>query len=137
MFLPILCEYLEKKSFDAVAFVPPSTFRQFQLMTALRERFSVVSDLPVIPVQKRYGEIVRQQKHLKKITERLKNADRTFYVPHNEERYGKVLLIDDFVGSGATLNQIAKKMIKQKVSKEVHGIGVMGVEKGFEVVKKV
>ena len=136
-FLPVLLEYAKKGKFDAVAFVPPSASRMFQLMYMLRKRFSTVSDLPIIAVGKQHGDVPQQQKHLGRIVDRLKNADRTFYVRPVKQSYDAVLLVDDFVGSGATMNQVAKKLIRQGAARKVWGIGIVGVRKGFKVVKKV
>ena len=137
-FLSALSAYIEREGFDAVAFVPPSASRRVQLMHILRKRFSAIpGHLPIVKLDKRHGMVVQQQKHLGRIKDRLENADRTFYVRPMKESYNKVLLIDDFVGSGATLNQIAKKLIQQGVAKKVWGIGIVGVRKGFKVVKKV
>ena len=136
-FLPILSEYVRQEAFDAVAFVPPSASRRVQLMHLLRKRFSAVSDLPIIDVRKQHGRVVQQQKHISNIMNRLKNADSTLYIRPASKGYTKVLLIDDFVGSGATLNQIAKKLIRQGAAEVVYGIGIVGVRKGFVVEKKV
>ena len=136
-FIPVLFAYIEKSGFDAVAFVPPSASRRVQLMQILRKRFSTASDLPIVEVEKQHGRVIQQQKHLSDIAKRLKNAERTFYIPYMENACNKVLLIDDFVGSGATMNQIAKKLIRQGVAKKVWGIGIVGVRKGFKVVKKI
>lgn len=55
-----------------------------------------------------------------------------------EKKYRRVLLVDDFVGSGATLNQIAKKIINQGVGEEVCGMTIIGVtEKKFPVVRTI
>ena len=136
-FVPVLLAYIKKGGFDAVAFVPPSASRRVQLMQILRKQFFTASDVPVVEIKKQHGRAIQQQKHLKNITQRLGNAERTFRIPPTEKTYNNVLLIDDFVGSGATMNQIAKKLIQQGVAKKVWGIGIVGVRKGFKVVKKV
>ena len=51
--------------------------------------------------------------------------------------YKKVLLIDDFTGSGATLNIIAKKMKEQYIAENVIGLTITGSMNGFEIVKEV
>ena len=130
-FLPTLVEYVKRVGFDAVAFVPPSASRLFQLMYMLRKRFSSISDLPIISIGKHHGDVPQQQKHLGSIADRLQNADFTFYVRPAKWSYDKVLLVDDFVGSGATMNQIAKKLIQQGAAKKVWGIGIVGVRKGL------
>jgi predicted amidophosphoribosyltransferase len=52
-------------------------------------------------------------------------------------KYNKVLLIDDAVGSGATLNEIAKKIKDLKIAKEVIGLAITGSFKGFDVISEV
>ena len=49
-----------------------------------------------------------------------------------------VLIIDDAVGSGATLNEVAKK-IKKISSKDIKVVGysVVGSFKGFDVISEV
>ena len=136
-FLPVLLTYLKSGEFDAVVFVPPSAPRPFQLMRMLQKRFSGIFDIPIITVGKKHGDVPQQQKHLSNINDRIENADRSFFVRPVDQAYNKVLLVDDFIGSGATMNQIAKKMVRQGVAKKVWGIGIVGVRKGFKVVKKV
>lgn len=50
-----------------------------------------------------------QQKSLKEMRDRILNAEDTMVISHILYNYKKVLIIDDFTGSGATLNVIAKK----------------------------
>jgi len=51
------------------------------------------------------------QKSLKTRAQRIENARNTIFIDDkNIQNYKKVLLIDDFVGSGATLNETAKKL---------------------------
>ncbi|MDE0243333.1 MAG: winged helix-turn-helix transcriptional regulator [Candidatus Kaiserbacteria bacterium] len=140
LFFPALERFVQEKNIDAVAFVPPSASREFQIMSRMKKLFSEMKgDMPIIPLKKKHGETVQQQKNLKYPAERLENADKTFYIPtEGEKAYHRVLLVDDFVGSGATLNQIAKKMISQGVGEEVFGITIIGsMEKKFPVVRKV
>lgn len=48
-----------------------------------------------------------------------------------------LLLIDDAVGSGATLNETAKKLKQMGIAKRVYGFAVVGSLKGFEVIREV
>jgi predicted amidophosphoribosyltransferase len=51
------------------------------------------------------------QKSLKTRKQRIQNARETIVLEENDlSHYTTVLLIDDFVGSGATLNETAKKL---------------------------
>ena len=51
--------------------------------------------------------------------------------------FKKVIIIDDFTGSGATLNILAKKIKQQKIAQEVIGLTITGSMNGFEVVKEI
>jgi predicted amidophosphoribosyltransferase len=53
-------------------------------------------------------------------------------------RYHNILLIDDALGSGATLNEVAKK-IRQKdmCSGKIIGLAITGSFKGFDVISEV
>lgn len=46
-------------------------------------------------------------------------------------------IIDDFTGSGATLNIIAGKCLKQNVAKEVIGLTITGSVNGFDVIREI
>jgi predicted amidophosphoribosyltransferase len=52
-------------------------------------------------------------------------------------KYNKVLLIDDAVGSGATLNETAKKIKDLKIAREVIGLAITGSFKDFAVISEV
>lgn len=65
--------------------------------------------LPQVKVNKIKTPIIIQQKALSKIFERLANARNTFVVPQ-QKRYNHILIIDDAVGSGATINEVAIKL---------------------------
>lgn len=54
-----------------------------------------------------------------------------------QNSYKKILLIDDFVGSGATFNQIATKLKKNGVTKQVYGLALTGSFKDFEIINQL
>lgn len=76
------------------------------------------------------------QKTLSKLEDRIKNASETMMVKEMSLKYKKVILIDDAVGSGATLNEAGKKLKERGVQK-VYGLAIVGSYKGFEVIKEV
>lgn len=119
---------------DAVAFVPHTVKRKIQLMDFLEKKLNL--NLPKVKILKMDGFISVPQKSLQKIEERINNAEHTFSI-HESKKFQKLLLIDDAVGSGATLNQIAKKMKAKKVAKEVFGLSIVGSFKGFDVITDV
>ena len=93
-------------------------------------------NLPSIEIQKIGGIIPVPQKSLNKIEERISNAENTFVVKGNVS-YKNVLLIDDAVGSGSTLNQIAGKIKNKQLAEKVIGVAIVGSFKGFDVITDV
>lgn len=68
--------------------------------------------------------------------ERIRNARNSFAIAETNI-YEHVLLIDDAVGSGATLNQIAEKIKQKGIAKMVSAIAIVGNFKGFDVITDV
>jgi len=131
---PKLDLLLQKEQFDAVGYVPPTIRRETQLMKYLETHLNI--NLPKIKIQKISGIIPVPQKSLNKIEERISNAESTFAI-REAVRYQKILLIDDAVGSGSTLNQIAGKIKQKEIAKSVVGLAIVGSFKGFDVVTDV
>lgn len=124
---------IDKKA-DAVGFVPPTIRREVQIMKFIEEKLNIA--LPVIEIKKISGIIPVPQKSLSKLDERIKNAENTFAV--TEKRIFKhIVLIDDAVGSGSTLNQIAGKIKLKGIAKRITGLAIVGSFKGFDVVTDV
>lgn len=126
---------IDKYHIDAIGFIPPTVMRKTQLMSFISKKIRV--GLPVIPINKYNGLAPVQQKSLKKIEDRILNADKTIVVSGSAQ-YNNVLLIDDVTGSGATLNETAKKLLSQNVAKKVYGFTVTGSAKAndFEVISE-
>ena len=122
---------LKKNNFDAVGFVPPTIRREVQIMKYLETHLKI--NLPKINIQKISGIIPVPQKSLHKIEERISNAENTFAV-NETVKYNHLLLIDDAVGSGSTMNQIAGKIKQKGIAKKITGLAVVGSFKGFDVV---
>jgi predicted amidophosphoribosyltransferase len=115
--------FLMNYEIDAIAFVPPTIRREVQLMKFLETYLKI--NRPKLVIQKISGIIPVPQKSLNKMDERIRNADNTFAIT-DSSKYNRVLLIDDAVGSGATINQIAAKMIQKGSAKEVYGLAIVG-----------
>ena len=126
----IISEY----DIDAIAFVPPTIKRETQLMKFLANGLKI--NLPVIEIMKIGGIIQVPQKSLNKIEERINNAENTFVIKGNVS-YKNVLLIDDAVGSGSTLNQISGKIKRKELAKNIIGLAIVGSYKGFDVITDV
>lgn len=123
---------------DAIALTPASIKREYQLLDCIDQRLSYV-DLPRVHIVKRYPhKVIIPQKSLKTRQERLQNAQETIFVHDDAVRtYKKVLLIDDFVGSGSTLNETAAKLKAEGVQ-EVVGFAIVGnMDLTYEVINEV
>ena len=125
---------LDTTQFDAVGFVPPTIRREVQIMKYLETHLKI--NLPKINIQKISGIIPVPQKSLNKIEERINNAENTFTVSETV-KYNHILLIDDAVGSGSTMNQIAGKIKQKGIAQKITGLAVVGSFKGFDVITDV
>lgn len=95
-------------------------------------------NLPEVNFVKAYrGEVPVAQKTLSKLEQRIENAQGTIFIKDAFKRYEKLLLIDDAVGSGASLNETAKKLKEEKVAKTVIGFAIVGSYKGFDVISEI
>ena len=94
--------------------------------------------LPRIPVLKGHsGQIPVAQKSLSKLEDRIENAARTFYLDETAIQFTRVLIIDDAIGSGASMHEVAKKIVAKNSRAEIFSYAVVGSYKGFEVIKEV
>jgi DNA-binding transcriptional regulator GbsR (MarR family) len=131
---PKLDILLKTNNFDAVGFVPPTIRREVQLMKYLETHLKI--DLPKIIIKKISGIIPVPQKSLSKLEERISNAENTFAISETV-KYKHILLIDDAIGSGSTLNQIAGKIKQKGIAAKISGLAIVGSFKGFDVVTDV
>ncbi|MEO6189342.1 MAG: hypothetical protein ABIO44_02255 [Saprospiraceae bacterium] len=128
---PRLEAFIKKNSFDAIAFVPPTIRRELQIMKYLETHLKI--NLPIVKIEKISGLIPVPQKSLSKLEERINNAKNTFAVKFSSQ-YKNLLLIDDALGSGTTLNEIAAKIKQKKIAGRVTGFAIVGSLKGFDVI---
>lgn len=131
---PKLDVFILKYNFDAIAYVPPTIRRENQIMKFIENRLNI--NLPKVEVNKVSNLIPVPQKSLNKLEERINNAENTFAVK-SKHQYTKLLLIDDAVGSGSTLNQIAGKIKQKEIAKNIVGLAIVGSYKGFDVITDV
>ncbi len=123
---------------DTIAFAPPSLPRKLQFMQEFADKLNI--NLPKIQLVKSYkGDIIVAQKSLTGLEERIANARETIFLksllPLGTQN---ILLIDDAVGSGATLNETAKKLHPGNLTKKtIIGFAIVGSIKGFEVISEV
>ncbi|MDP3962556.1 MAG: winged helix-turn-helix transcriptional regulator [bacterium] len=131
---PKIEKLIEELSIDAVGFIPPTVKREVQLMRELERLLNL--SIPSIALVKIKTEITIPQKTLTKLEDRIENARHTILVDDNRT-YKTILLIDDALGSGSTLNETAKKIKDRKLSKNVIGLAITGSFSGFEVISEV
>jgi hypothetical protein len=120
--------------FDAIGFVPPTIRREVQIMKFIQTHLHL--SLPVLEIKKVSGIIPVPQKSLNKLEERITNAQNTFAIT-DRRNFEHVLLIDDAVGSGATLNEIAGKLKQKNTAKYITSLAISGSFKGFDVITDV
>lgn len=119
---------------DIVGFVPPTIRREIQIMDFIENSLEI--NKSKLDLQKLRGLIPVPQKSLNKLEERINNADSTFAIFGNTD-FETLVLIDDAVGSGATINQIAKKIKSKNIATRIIGLAIVGSYKGFDVITDV
>ena len=134
---PLVEKIIARFKIDAVAYIPPSIPRNVQFMTQLLKCLKL--PLPKIDlVKSRTGQVIVAQKTLEKLNERVANARDTIFIKETALPYKNVLIIDDAVGSGASLNETAKKLKSMLASgSKIIGFAIVGSFKGFDVIREV
>ena len=125
---------IKSNSFDAIAFTPPTVKRDYQIIKMLEKNCNF--GLRVLKIEKLKTPIIVPQKTLSKLDDRILNAQNTMLVTEKNS-FNHVLLIDDAVGSGATLNEIAKQMKKKNIAKKITGLALVGSFKGFDIISEI
>jgi hypothetical protein len=131
---PKIAKLIDEMKIDAVGYIPPTIKRELQLMNYMKRSLNL--SLPHINLKKVSGIIPVPQKALAKLEERISNA-RASIVVDDKRSFNKILLIDDAVGSGATINETACKLKLKKMTSTVIGFAVVGSFKGFDVIQEV
>ena len=131
---------IKKHGIKAVAFVPHSLPRKLQFLKEYKTTLGL--NLPEIDLVKVYkGEVVVAQKSLSKLKDRIENARETIMIDERKSEYREqgrsVLVIDDAIGSGASMNEVAKKLKKKRGAKKVIGFSLIGSYKGFDVIREI
>ncbi len=132
---PSILKVIKEYGIDGVGFIPPTVKRELQLIKQIQKRLNLSTRTLVINKVK--TPVAVPQKTLSKIEDRVINAKETIVVESNDS-YGNILLIDDAVGSGSTLNETAKKIRQKGLCKgKIIGLAITGSFKGFEVISEV
>src|SRR3989344_5333782 len=131
---PKIILLIKKYKIDAVGFVPWTVKRDIQFMRELEKGLSL--SIKTIKIDKVKTEVIVPQKTLSKLPDRVENAKKTLFVTETG-KCKNLLIIDDAVGSGATINHLAQQAKEKKITKKVIGLSVTGSFKGFDVISEV
>lgn len=127
---------VKEQGIDALCFVQPTAKRTVQIMDYLAKTLHV--SLPRIGLSK-VPWFFPPQKTLKKREERIANARASFEIigRSSYQHYHHVLIIDDAVGSGATIVEIGHKILTLWLSDKVSGFSIVGTANGiFEQISR-
>lgn len=129
---------IHEKKIDALAITPPSIERKNQLMTLISKKLRQAK-LPFVDIYKYFpNSIPVAQKTLKTREQREYNARNTIQINLESPKYNRILLIDDFVGSGATLDITAEKLKSRKIAKYIVWCAIIGnLNLDYEVINEV
>ncbi|MDA3802706.1 MAG: hypothetical protein PF488_02285 [Patescibacteria group bacterium] len=132
---PAIVNLIKKYDIKMICYIPPTIDRKIQFMDILKKWLKL--DLVEVSAIKIPNAKVAQ-KSLRKLEDRIENANKTIAVSPGQNIESNVLIIDDATGSGATLNETAKKI--KRIAKndiKVFGYSVVGSYKGFDVISEV
>jgi hypothetical protein len=132
---PRVDQIIKKYRISGIGYIPPTVKREVQLMKVLEK--GLKENIRTIKIIKLKTEISIPQKTLNKLSDRVENARKTFVVEENAA-FKNILLIDDAVGSGATMNEIAGKIKTRGIcSGNIIGLSITGSFKGFDIISEV
>ncbi len=131
---PSILTLILNANIDAIGYIPPTIRRDVQFMSVLESRLNLT--LPLVHLHKVKGDIVVPQKALSKLEDRIQNA-RASIMLAEKRQFKRILLIDDAVGSGATINETSLKIKSRGIGEVVMGYAITGSYKGFEVIQEV
>lgn len=125
---------IKQYKIQAVVFAPHSIPRKISFLKEFEK--SLALPLPKLQLLKVFSGAPVAQKSLQKLSDRIENARETIFLKDQGGVFKRVLLIDDAVGSGATINAIAEKLKSSGVNFVV-GYAVTGSLKGFEIINEI
>ncbi|EKD56354.1 MAG: hypothetical protein ACD_58C00214G0001 [uncultured bacterium] len=132
---PKIDDIIKKNKIDSVGFIPPTVKREIQFMRELEKNLALKSK--TISLIKLKTPVIVPQKTLSKLNDRVENAQKTIIV-EKIASCKNILLIDDAVGSGATLNETAKQIKDKNICKgKVVGLSITGSFRGFDIISEV
>lgn len=135
MIKPKIDEVIKKFQINGIGYIPPTVKRERQLMRVLEKGLN--ENIKTVSIVKIKNAVAVPQKTLNKLGDRIENAKNTMVVDEDAS-FENILLVDDAVGSGATLNEVAKKVRERNICKgKIIGLALTGSYKGFDVISEV
>ncbi len=132
---PRIVDLIDRLKIDAICFIPPTIQRSVQFMKEFEKEMSI--SLPSIVITKIKTPIIVPQKTLTKLEDRLENVKQSIVV-EDTGHYKNILLIDDAVGSGATMYEVARQIRRKELcTGKIIGLGLVGSFNGFDVIQEV
>jgi hypothetical protein len=133
---PQIMNIIKKYEIKFICFIPPTIDRKVQFVDVLKRGLKLgLSEVVAIKVP---SQTKVPQKTLRKLEDRIINANKTIAVNPNQNIDANILIIDDATGSGATLNETAGKIRNITEGKiKIIGYSVVGSYKGFDVISEV
>ncbi|MBU0485440.1 MAG: hypothetical protein KKB30_13125 [Proteobacteria bacterium] len=129
-------QIIETFNIDGIIFTPHSIPRKISFLNEYKRFLGLTT--PCSTLTKVFADnIPIAQKSLAKLSDRIENAQNTIFVKDENRPFKRILVIDDAVGSGATLNTIAAKLKDICKTEFVCGYCLAGSLKGFEVISEV
>lgn len=128
-----LTDLIKQKKISYLVWTPHSISRKVLFLRYLKKFLSI--GLPEIEFVKAYaGQVPIAQKSLSRLQDRVENAKETIHLKSGSASGKNVLIIDDALGSGATVNEISKKITD---ANNIYAYAVVGSFKGFDVINVV
>lgn len=129
-------QIIDTFNIDGIIFTPHSIPRKISFLNEYKRFLGLTT--PCSTLTKVFADnIPIAQKSLSKLSDRIENAQNTIFVRDENRPFKRILVIDDAVGSGATLNTIAAKLKDICKTEFVCGYCLAGRLKGFEVISEV
>ncbi len=135
---PVIHQLIEVFKCDAAAWVPHTLKRMHPLQDILCRTIDLT--IPKIPIVKIIVKDVVPQKTLSDLHRRLENADMTNHVAESKNKilsYKNIIIIDDAIGSGATIEAIGAKIKRINPKIKMIAIAPVGSFKGFDIIKDI
>lgn len=127
--------FIEEKNIDAFAFIPASIKRKVQILDEIKKSLNLkIKEFKLLKI---FKDKVVSQKSLSKKEDRIINARETIFIKDRDFSCNTIVLIDDAVWSGSTLNETARKIKESFICKKIIWISIVWSYKGFEVINEV